>query len=374
MSIATHISLEKQLGLSNRIRHKVRRRKPKRPMPLATSMDDVHVFTPADMPKNEVLLGVYGSEEWVHAAFIRDRHLRGETTMQLDVTWLVPSSFKLSDWAEEKSKHYTFFGANCVIVQDSNGLLKVTHGRGKLEVEHIGTPNWVRKWVSEFDANFKRAENLIEWVYSTRGEEISVPLNYRPAIKSAYPWIKKDVLEYIDDYLNSEASVLILIGMPGTGKTTFIKNLIHRSGGNAKVAYDEKVMMDDSLFAGFIDDDTRFLIMEDADAFLQSRTDGNTMMHKFLNVSDGLISAADKKMVFSTNLPNITDIDPALMRPGRCFDVVEFRPLTRNEAEAVMIEVGKGELPDKNEITLAEIFSQQPSAGSSRRKGIGFIP
>jgi ATP-dependent 26S proteasome regulatory subunit len=96
-------------------------------------------------------------------------------------------------------------------------------------------------------------------------------------------------------------------------------------------------------------------------------------MHKFLNVSDGLISAADKKMVFSTNLPNIQDIDSALMRPGRCFDVVEFRPLTREEAKVVVEETRNGKVPEgKSQITLAELFSQQPSAGTARRKGIGF--
>ena len=337
-------------------------------------MDDTHVFAPLTMPKTEVLLGVYGTEEWIQANFIRQRHLSGRATIQLDVTWLVPSNFSLAEWVMEKAKHYTFFGAERVLIEAAEGLIRIDVGRRKIDVGHIGDPAWVKKWVAEFDAHFKRAQNLIEWVYSTRGDEISVPLNYRPAINAAYPWIKKNLIEYIDDYLNSDASVLILSGPPGTGKTTFIKNLIHRSGGNAKVAYDEAVMMDDGLFAGFIDDSSRFLVMEDADAFLQSRNDGNTMMHKFLNVSDGLISAADKKMVFSTNLPKISDIDSALMRPGRCFDVLEFRALTSAEASAVIEEVGRGNIPDKSHCTLAEIFSQQPSSDKPRKKGIGFTP
>lgn len=155
--------------------------------------------------------------------------------------------------------------------------------------------------------------------------------------------------------------------------TTFIKNLIHQAKSNAKVAYDEKVMTSDSFFASFIEDDCGFLIMEDADTFLAKRKDGNTMMHKFLNVSDGLVSAADKKLVFSTNLENISDIDDALLRPGRCFDVINFRPLSRVEALKVIEEVGVGTLPDKEEITLAEIFSSQPSAKNQKRKTLGFF-
>lgn len=346
-----------------------------RPIREFETHDHQQVMTPDGMARHEVMLGVYGAEEWIISDNLRSRHLRGVNTIQMDITWLVPAAFKLAEWAAANAKRFTFLSANRVLIQDEHGIMKMTLGRGKLEVENIGDPEWVMKNVAVFDSNYKRAENMIEWVYSTNGHSIDVPLNFRPAIKAAYPWIKKDLTEYIDDYINSDASVIILIGPPGTGKTTFIKNLIHRSGADAKVAYDEAVMSGDGLFAGFIDDESRFLIMEDADNFLQSRKEGNSMMHKFLNVSDGLISAADKKMVFSTNLPNRTDIDEALMRPGRCYDVIEFRPLTVDEAQAVIDETGAGTIPEgKDKITLAEIFSQQPTTVKRRKQSIGFAP
>lgn len=336
--------------------------------------EEMQMMAPDGLPRHEVMLGVYSPEEWITSDSLRARHLSGANTVQIDITYIVPAGFKLADWTIKNAKKFTFVSANRTLVHDEGGLLKLSSGHGKIEIEHVGDPDWAARWIAKFDAEFKRAENMIEWVYTTNGHSIDVPLNFRPAIKAAYPWIKKDLTEYIDDYINSDASVIILIGAPGTGKTTFIKNLIHRSGGDAKVAYDETVMQGDGLFAGFIDDESRFLVMEDADAFLQSRADGNTMMHKFLNVSDGLISAADKKMVFSTNLPNITDIDPALMRPGRCFDVVEFRALTIDEAQAVIDETGNGSIPEgKTSITLAEIFSQQQPSEGLRKKGMGFI-
>lgn len=338
-------------------------------------MDDMPLFQPEHMPKNEVVLGVYGSEDWVNADLLRRRHLDGKQTIETQDTWITPVNFKLAAWVKEQGfSSYTFFNHQKVLVPFKEGQLTVEQTKGKVTATFTGNPLWVEWWEAKFDREFKRAENLIEWVYNQRGDTISVPLNYRPAISSAYPWINQSLDSYIDEYLSSDANVLILIGPPGTGKTTFIKNLIHRAKANAKVAYDEKVLEGDDFFAGFIEDDCRFLIMEDADTFLESRADGNTMMHKFLNVSDGLVSAADKKLVFSTNLPNVRDIDEALLREGRCFDVLEFRPLTRSEALAVLEEVKSDrQLPDGQQFTLAEIFKSQPS---SRKAGhrIGFMP
>ena len=338
-------------------------------------MDDIPLFKPHAIPKNEVVLGVYGSEDWVNADWLRSRHLSGRATMETHDTWITPADFKLSVFVRALGfKSFTFFGHQKVLIPQEMGMLLLEQTKGKIMVTFTGDPDWVEAWEKKFDAAFKRAENLIEWVYNSRGDTISVPLNFRPAIQAAYPWINQPINDYIDEYLDSDANVLILIGPPGTGKTTFIKNLIHRAKANAKVAYDEKVLQGDDFFAGFIEDECRFLIMEDADAFLESRQDGNTMMHKFLNVSDGLISAADKKLVFSTNLPNVRDIDSALLREGRCYDVLEFRPLERSEAKAVLQEVGSDrELPDGKEFTLAEIFSSQPS-NNKKPRGMGFHP
>lgn len=307
------------------------------------SIREIEIERP-EVSNNGIVFGVYGLDDWTTNEYLRKQVEAGRSTLSLDSTWIVPAGWKLYEFVISKSDRFNFMSTDRALVFFSWGIVEISVTRQKLSIEANGSPEEVLAFFAEMDKTFKRAENMIEWVYNARGDSISVPLNYRPALEGAYPWLPKDIGAYIDDYMNSDASVLILLGPPGTGKTTFIKNLIHRSGANAKVTYDEKVMSDDSLFANFIEGDEKFLIMEDADAFLSAREDGNTMMHRFLNVSDGLISAKDKKLVFSTNLPSVRDIDDALMRPGRCYDVIEFRPLKR--AEAVVVASGLGlELP-----------------------------
>ncbi len=339
-------------------------------------MDDIQIFKPDTVPRNEVVLGTYGSLEWIGADLKRRRFIEGKQTLEIENVWLTPAGFHLSGWVVEKQfPSFTFFEHNQVVIPTQDGHMHIVMTKGKITVTLTGSIEFCHKWNDYFQQNFKNAENLIRWVYNTRGDDISVPLNYRKGANAAYPWLGRPYEQYIRDYLDSDACVLILIGPPGTGKTTFIKNVIHQTGGGARVAYDEKVLSGDDFFASFVDSEDDILVMEDADAFLKSREGGNTMMHKFLNVSDGLISAVGKKMIFSTNLPNISDIDEALLRTGRCYDTVQFRALGREEARAVLTEVGsERELPDGKEFTLAQIFSVQPVASVTPKRSMGFAP
>jgi hypothetical protein len=80
-------------------------------------------------------------------------------------------------------------------------------------------------------------------------------------------------------------------------------------------------------------------------------------------------------MIFSTNLPSIRDIDSALVRPGRCFDIVTFGELTKEDAVALADKLGVELKEVKEKYTLAEIFNQQSeqtSAAKTNRK-VGFI-
>jgi ATP-dependent 26S proteasome regulatory subunit len=98
-------------------------------------------------------------------------------------------------------------------------------------------------------------------------------------------------------------------------------------------------------------------------------------MHRFLNVSEGLVSIKGKKIIFSTNLPSVKDIDPALMRRGRCFDVIHFNAMSKENADKLADKLGiKYNIEDgKYTYTVAEIFSgERQSENKPVRQKFGF--
>lgn len=194
--------------------------------------------------------------------------------------------------------------------------------------------SFIDEYIKRF--NLPMIKSKITWVYSDDGSSTQVPISdERAPLDEFYPFLGMSLHDYYDNFMESSKSVIILLGPPGTGKTAFCKGLLQHSEKNGRLTYDPNILRKDHVFAEFIDSDDSFFIMEDADTLIRPRTDGNDMMAKFLNVGDGVISFPDKKIIFTTNLPSISDIDPALIRPGRCFDVLHFRALDTKEANTL---------------------------------------
>jgi hypothetical protein len=157
-------------------------------------------------------------------------------------------------------------------------------------------------------------------------------------LDEAYPSLGAPIADFVRAYLEAPDSVLILCGPPGGGKTRLVREILasmtRRKGENAEVMYtsDKRALSSDELFVQFITGSHDALVIEDIDHLLKARTSGNEEMHRFLGIADGIARAQGRKIIFTTNLPNVTDIDPALTRPGRCFAVKTLRGLELAEA------------------------------------------
>lgn len=225
----------------------------------------------------------------------------------------------------------------------------------------------------------KAVKQRIGWCMSNSQGGIDIKYNElevkQKPFTEMYPFLQEESLEdYYERFGNSNASILLLKGPPGTGKTTFIRGLLQHLKKDALLSYDEEILRSDNFLNLFIKkEDIDYLIFEDADAYLSSRETGNRTLFKFLNAGDGLISSSKKKIIFTTNLENLSDIDSALIRPGRCFDILEFRPLTKQEALVVTRKQGlEAEFPEQ-QFTIAEIFNSQKYTKKKETRSIGFL-
>jgi hypothetical protein len=166
-------------------------------------------------------------------------------------------------------------------------------------------------------------------------QELADPL----LLDEAYPGLGRPVAQFVAAYLDAPECVLILLGPPGTGKTRLVRAILseitRRKAENAEVMYtaDQRALRSDEIFVEFITGSHDAFVIEDTDHLLMARTSGNEEMHRFLAIADGVARSQGRKIIFTTNLPNVNDIDDALVRPGRCFAVVNLRSMTVDEAQ-----------------------------------------
>jgi hypothetical protein len=370
-----------QIGGDAPVKYRVSRRRGRKKRSLNSWTYDA-----MDMNMNEMksgandkfFVGASDYADWLHLQLLDSRTEKKMSTFNSDLK-MHGNRKKWQDFINEE-----FDGDYIIQYTDSSGLI-VTEGlnfiRYDVNSNSVSTHTYGDKIFIEnvediFLKHFDEVTSYIEWVYGANGDSVNVPLNAeRLPVDEMYPFLKEPLTDYYDRYLESNANILLLIGPPGTGKTTFIRGLLAHSNSSAIVTYDAAILEKDYLFARFIEDETGVMVLEDSDNFLKARSDGNTMMHRFLNVGDGLVTTKGKKLIFSTNLPSIRDIDPALIRPGRCFDIVSFDSLKQKEAEALAKKIGVKLDGKRDSWTIAEVFNKQIEEKNTRTVGskMGFV-
>lgn len=186
--------------------------------------------------------------------------------------------------------------------------------------------------------------------------------------------------EEITKMINSdESGIIILHGVPGCGKTSYIRHLIAE---NKDVPF---VFLDSSTFgqvgdASFIsllcDNKNSVFVVEDCEDLLVSRdTRGNFKISSLLNLSDGILGDSLKLKFLCTFNADIDSIDKALLRKGRLKVKYEFKNLVKEKAQALAVKLGKAETVESN-MPLCDVYNLGTENGGENivksRPKIGF--
>lgn len=212
--------------------------------------------------------------------------------------------------------------------------------------------------------------NLTTKEVEIKKPRIDFQMHYNEEFKKIHNNILKNMRK------NGTKGLYLFHGQPGTGKSTYIKYLIHCQ--KKKVIFLSPRLaanLDDINLTNFLlNNPDCILVIEDAEEIIFSRDNHqNTRLSFLLNLTDGLISESLGIQVIATFNTELKNIDKALLRKGRLTTIYEFKPLTVQKTNNLLKKLGNNFHSD-NEMTIADIYNYQEENhfAPSLRNAIGF--
>jgi len=203
---------------------------------------------------------------------------------------------------------------------------------------------------------------------------IDIELNYGSQFMEVHEKIMKALST------KDKQGVVLLHGLPGTGKTHYIRFLIN-SLKEKELIYvppDMAYALSSPDFLPFLMKHTNaVLIIEDAENIIKDRQyQDNQAVANLLNLSDGLLGDCLNLQIIATFNSDIARIDSALLRKGRLIADWKFDKLEVEQAKKLAQQLGyESEITEA--MTLAEIYGLNEQlimakSDVSDKKKIGF--
>lgn len=173
---------------------------------------------------------------------------------------------------------------------------------------------------------------------------------------------KKEHIKIKDFIENEEKSGLIMLhGLKGTGKSTYIKHLV-TSNKDKKFVYVPANMINllgEPSFGSFLTTlNNHIIVLEDCENVIrdrQSLTGMSSAVSMLLNMTDGILSDDLNIKFICTFNEDMKNIDSALLRKGRLISKYEFTNLETNKTNKLLKHLGIDFVSNKP-LSLAEIF------------------
>lgn len=201
--------------------------------------------------------------------------------------------------------------------------------------------------------------------------DIDISENYNDDFAPVYDDIK--------NFLNSKGSGLIILnGEKGTGKTSLIKSFASKFPKKYRIVTNAiaQRLAEPEFVSFLLEEKDSIFILEDCEQILMDRSE-NTFggaISNILNMSDGLMSDIFNIKFICTFNADITKIDSALLRKGRCYANYEFKPLSVDKVKALSEKHNLG-INVTKPMTLAEIYNYEATdydTPAKPKKRIGF--
>lgn len=177
----------------------------------------------------------------------------------------------------------------------------------------------------------------------------------------------------IVDFINAkgESGLILLHGDPGTGKTTYLRNLMYECKDKTFFVLDSGVfhyITDSSFINLLLENKNAVIILEDCEEMLTTRKEGNARMSSLLNLSDGLIGDNFNFKFICTFNAKYDELDKAILRKGRMKLNYKFKALKKDKAIALAEKLGKTDFKATGDMVLTEVFNWGEDNGSDQIK------
>ncbi len=206
--------------------------------------------------------------------------------------------------------------------------------------------------------------------FKIKNYKIDIKLHYNDDIEE----FNKSALSFLKQ--KDKTGLLLIHGLPGTGKTTYIRHLIKKV--NRKFIFlplfMAKELNSPDLLPFLIEHKNSILIIEDSEKLIANRGTSNNDggISTLLNLSDGLVGDAFGIKIICTFNTGIANIDKALLRKGRLINRYEFKELSIEKAKKIA-ELNNISYDGKEPIRIGDLFNTEDNQSNLiDRKAIGF--